>query len=137
GANGRPVTVRVTDATIDSPAFHVDVPDAVIVWSPAVSSASTRYDEATKTWVTMVPVDVRGNVMVSGAALPMADGLPGGVKGVKWRAHFRTDTPGVSVQWKWGAAVYSNLGDGYASFDVKPVDAAKLSQYDNHDRAGT
>jgi hypothetical protein len=50
---------------------------------------------------------------------------------------FTTDTPGVTVQWQWAAAVYPNFSTGYNTLGVKPVDDNKASQYQNSDHAGT
>ena len=48
-----------------------------------------------------------------------------------------SDTPGVSVQWKWAAAVYTNFSADYNALGVKPVDDNRASQYRNSDHAGT
>ncbi len=63
--------------------------------------------------------------------------IPGGLKNITWSGTIISDTPGVSVQWKWAASVYSNFSPDYNSLGVKPVDDNKASQYQNSDHAGT
>jgi hypothetical protein len=158
GLGSTPVTIHVNDATITSPQFSVEVPDAAVTFDPSATQASTAFDTATNTWVTTVPVSQSqgglgglfgflggilnpaanlGNTFVAGAALSAPDGLPGGISPVTWSANFTTDTAGVSVTWQWEAAVYSQFSSDYNALGVKPVDSNTLSQYKNSDRAGT
>src|SRR5207248_7378144 len=69
--------------------------------------------------------------------LPGPDGLPGGIKNVTWTADFWCDTAGVSVNWKWAAAVYKGFSTDYNAIGVKPVDAKAPSGYANSDQSGT
>jgi hypothetical protein len=49
---------------------------------------------------------------------------------VKWSAAYSTDSPGISFQWQWGAAVYnSSFTNTYSSLGANPAD--------NADPAGT
>ena len=43
----------------------------------------------------------------------LVGGLPGGIQNVTWSAAYTTDTPGLQLQWKWGAAVYSSFSADY------------------------
>jgi hypothetical protein len=63
--------------------------------------------------------------------------LPGGIKNVTWSGTISTDTPGVSVNWKWGAAVYTNFSTDYNAVGVKPVDDKVQNPYLNADHPGT
>jgi len=56
-------------------------------------------------------------------------GLPNGIQNATWSAAFATDTPGVTFQWQWAAAVYTQFSTTYSSLGVNPVD--------NSDPAGT
>jgi hypothetical protein len=137
GLGANPVTLRVDNATISSPQFSVAVPDAVITFSPAATVATTDFDSGTNTWVTTVPTGLGGNTFLDGVALPLPGGLPGGVKPVTWTADFTADTPGVTVQWQWAAAVYRSFDTDYNALNVKPVDSNRASPYQNSDHAGT
>lgn len=64
-------------------------------------------------------------------------GLPGGINPVTWQGSFSTDTPGVEVNWKWAAAVYTGFSSDYNALGVKPVDDNTASIYKNSDHAGT
>ena len=56
-------------------------------------------------------------------------GLPNGIQNATWSAAFATDTPGVTFQWQWAAAVYTQFSTTYGSLGANPVD--------NSDPAGT
>jgi len=137
GMGSSTVTIRVTGGSIDSPDFHVDVPDAVITLSPSVTTATTTFDAATNTWFTTAPSSGPGNVFMAGAALPIPFGLRGGVKPVTWSCVVDEDTPGLTIQWKWGAAAYLNFSSDLDTIGVKPVDSNSQSAYHNSDHAGT
>jgi len=105
----------------------IPVPDALIQFVPGLTQASTTFDATNNRWVTQVPMTdpasgrqqftVPGNIFVSGVPylLPAAIGQlpqgwgngPGASQNVTWSAEFTTDTPGVSINWQWGAAVYN------------------------------
>lgn len=141
GVGSAPVTLRVVDQTISFTANGVakslSVPDTVITVSPTSTTASTTFNTATDTWQTAVPAALSGNVFLGGMSFQPAGGLPGGIKNVTWSGEFSTDTPGVSVNWQWAAAVYSRFSTDNGSLNVKPVDDSRLSAYHNSDHAGT
>jgi SdrD B-like domain len=131
-------TIRLTDATITSGKFTVDVPDAVITITPDVTTATTTYNTQTDTWETTIPSSgFSGNVFLAGATLAAPDGLPGGIKPVVWQADFTTDTPGVNINWKWAAAVYTRFSTDYNALGVKPIDGSAANPYANSHHAGT
>jgi len=88
-------------------------------------------------WVTTVPSGIKGNTFLSGLSYLVPANLPGGIKNVTWSGTISIDTPGVSVNWQWGAAVYTNFSTAYNALGVKPVDDKTASQYKNSDHAGT
>jgi hypothetical protein len=56
-----------------------------------------------------VPVGgVTGNTFVTGVGFQVPTDFPTGIQNVTFSASFTTDTPGVTLQWQWGAAVYSS-----------------------------
>jgi len=105
----------------------IPVPDALIQFVPGLTQASTTFDATNNRWVTQVPMTdpasgrqqftVPGNIFVTGvpyllpaaiAQLPRGWGNgPGASQNVTWSAEFTTDTPGVGINWQWGAAVYN------------------------------
>jgi hypothetical protein len=137
GVGSSPVTIHVGQGTITSSAFTVNTPNADITFSPTATSATTTYDAGTNTWTTTVPTGLGGNTFLDGAALGFPSGLAGGLNPVTWSANFTTDTPGVSLQWQWAAAVYTSFSTDYGSLGVKPVDSNSVSVYHNSDHAGT
>jgi hypothetical protein len=137
GVGADPVTVHVRQATVSSAQFTVAVPDTAITFSSTAAAASTMFDAGSNTWLTTVPTSYQGNVFLAGAVLPAGGGLAGGIKPVTWQGDFTTDTPGITVQWKWAAAVYSSFSGDYNAVGVKPVDGSFANPYANSDHAGT
>src|SRR5262249_48010996 len=86
-----------------------------------------------------------GNQFLSGLGYYLPGGLAGGTKNVTWSGSLFTDQPGVSVNWKWAAAVYTQLpyvGSQVSKVDynamaIKPVADTSSSAYHNSDHAGT
>ena len=70
---------------------------------------------------------------------PTPGGFPGGIKDVSWQGMFFSTTPGLTIQWKWAAAVYHavDLSADYNALGVKPVDDTNASDYLNSHHAGT
>jgi hypothetical protein len=64
-------------------------------------------------------------------------GLPGGIDPVTISGTFGSDTPGLSFEWKWAAAVYTSFSDDLNAVGVKPIDGNDANPYDNSDHAGT
>ena len=124
--------------TANGTAYNLAVPDSDITFSPTATAATTSFNTTTHTWITNLPSNWGpGNLYLGGLSLPLPQGLPGGINPVNWQATFQTDTPGVSVNWQWGAAAYTNFSTDYNFLNVKPVDSNQLSAYKNSDHAGT
>ena len=136
-----PVTFQLTKDTIaftaNGASTTVAVPNGVVTLSPAVTTATTSFDAATNTWETMLPMKFSGNGFLDGVAVPLSAPLPGGIKNVTWEGQFTSDTPGISVNWQWSSAVYTNFGSDYNTLNVKPVDDNHVSTYQNSHHAGT
>jgi hypothetical protein len=141
GLGASPVTLNVVNGTIDftanGSAYHVNVPNASITFSPTATTATTRFDVPTNTWITNVPSNLGGNVFLAGVVLPVVTKLPGGINPVTWQATFQSSAA-ISVNWQWAAAVYNtSFSSDYNTLGVKPVDDNQASQYKNSDHAGT
>jgi hypothetical protein len=85
---------------------------------------------------------VTGNTFVTGVGFQVPADFPTGIQDATFSASFTTDTPGVTLQWQWGAAVYnSSFSTTYANsgnsnlLGVNPEDGSA----DTHgmDAAGT
>jgi hypothetical protein len=137
GLGSSPVTVRLDSSTVSSASFNVSAPNAAITFSPTATAAVTSFDAGSNTWLTTVPSRLGGNTFLDGVALPVPNGLPGGINPVTWGGNFTTDTPGVTVNWQWAAAVYKQFSADNNALGVKPVDDNHASAYQNSDHAGT
>jgi hypothetical protein len=134
-------TVTFTNSTISFIANGVNhtlaVPDSSIKFSPSATCAVVSFDTVDHRWDITVPVSGSDEIFLSGLAFPVpAAGLPGGIQNVTWTGTFGTNTPGLSFQWKWGAAVYTSFSTAYNSLDIKPTHDNACS-YNNSDHAGT
>jgi hypothetical protein len=137
GMGSNPVTIRVTNQTVTSGRFAVNLPDAVVTIWPTAGQATTNFDASTNTWTTVRPSAFGGNTFMSGIGYSVPSTLPGGIKSVVWRGTFASDRAGVTLKWRWAAAVYRQFSTDLAALGVKPCDGDKYSSYVNSDRAGT
>jgi len=142
GVNSRPVTIFYGGAsvnfTVNGNPVNVNIPAAIIMFSPSATTASTSYDAGSDTWITVLPADYSGNVFLSGAAYQLPSNYPGGINPVIWSGEFSSDTVGISAQWQWASAVYTSFSNDPNAAGVKAVDDNKLNPpYLNSDHAGT
>jgi hypothetical protein len=142
GRNGREVAVRFDRSTISFTAnnvnYVVNVPVNTIIFSAAVTQASTTYDSTTDSWTTLVPVGYTGNVFLSGVAFKVPpEGLPGGISNIAWTGRFSSASSGLSVDWKWAAAVYDVFSSDESALGVKAIDGNQFNIFANSDHAGT
>src|SRR6266568_5061209 len=104
------VTIHVEDGAIDFTAggtpYHVAVPNGVIVLTAGATTASAVYDPTDNDWDVSAPIGGTGDIFMSGVEVPVNANLSGGIKNVTWSGAFWSDTPNVTVNWKWAAAVY-------------------------------
>jgi hypothetical protein len=141
GLGSSPVTLHFTSQVVTFAAngttYSLAAPDSVLTFSPTATAATTTFDSSSNSWVTTLPSSFGGNAFLGGLAFPVTTALPGGINPVTWQGRFWSDSPGVSVNWQWAAAVYTSFSTNYAALDVKPVDDPQLSVYKNSDHAGT
>jgi hypothetical protein len=141
GLGSGPVTLDFTNQAITFTAngtnYNVSVPNAAVTFSPTATQATTTFDTGSNTWVTTLPMKFSGNGFLSGVAVPVPSGLPGGINPVTWKGQLQSNTAGVSVNWQWATAVYTTFATDYNSLNVKPVDDNHASAYQNSDHAGT
>jgi hypothetical protein len=122
GGNAAQVKLYLTNSTISFTAngipYNVSVPNAVVTFNSASlsSGAKTTYDLTNGRWSTAVAkTGLTGNTFVTGVAFPVPADFPTGIQNVAWSTSFSTDTPGITLQWQWGAAVYSSFSTTYAT----------------------
>jgi hypothetical protein len=84
-------------------------------------------------WQTSVPAQFSGNGFLSGLAVVTPYAIPGGAT-VTWTAALTSDTPNLSVNWQFSAAVYSQFGTNGA-IQAKACDDSRFSG--SSDPAGT
>src|SRR6267378_6178325 len=139
GSSGATINVAPSKITFTAGTtpYTVNVPAAVVSIDPHATSAATSYDATSATWRTTLPLQWSGNAFLMGVSLPLTANLPGGINPVTWSAAFVTDPPGLTINWQWAAAVYTQFASDYNSLHVKPVDDPHLSAYQNSDHAGT
>jgi len=135
------VTITFTNQTITIPGFGtVNVPNGTVKFDPAVNFATTTFDPSGNS-TTTVPSNptLKGNTFFSALDFLVPANLPGGIKNVTWSGTISVDTPGVSVNWQWAAAVYPNahFSADPSLLGVKPVDDKVQNPYLNADHAGT
>src|SRR5260370_5209966 len=134
GLSASPTTIFVTHATITFTAngknYSLTVPDSGITFSTSTSVATTDFEVLSKEigsplgWATDLPFSgLAGNDFLAAVTFPVpAGGLPSGIKNVIWQATLSSDTSGLTLNWPWGAAVYTNFGADYNSLGVQPTD---------------
>jgi len=146
GVNARSVELLFSNSSITFSVNHVPqtitVPDGQLIFSPNTTTATTTFNPnlgTNGTWVTNVPSSGNlGKDFIVGVAVPVpAGGWPGGINPVTWTGTYETNATGVTVQWQWATAVYTQFTTNYGNLGVKPVDSNTENVYPNSDHAGT
>jgi hypothetical protein len=155
GLGAETTTLKVTDGSVsftaNGSAYAVSVPNTTMTFTPLATRATVSY--SADGWLVTTPPAFNGNVFLAGAGLKapaaggllggllgglgLAGGFPGGIHNVTWKANFAADTPGLTVNWQWGAAIYINFNTSLTVLGVKAVDDPQVDHFGNADRAGT
>jgi hypothetical protein len=115
--------------------FADSAPNAQITFSPTATCTTTTFSTMTNTWMTTVPVKGDDEIFLTGIPVPSAD-LQGGAR-VSWEGTFDTGgISGLTIDWKWGAAVYTNFSTDLNALMVKPGHRTACGER-NADHAGT
>jgi hypothetical protein len=117
-------------------AYSLTVPNAVVTFDPSASCASTTFDTSSQTWRTIAPLSGSDEIFISGLAFPVPSGFSKVNGNVNWQGSMSSDTPGVTVQWKWGAAVYNTFTTDYNEIAPKAAHSNTCA-LNNSDHAGT
>jgi hypothetical protein len=145
GSNPAQVKLYMTNSTINFTAngtsYSVPVPNAVVTFN-STTALGTTYSTTSSRWSTSIPASkLTGNTFVAGVAFQVPANFPAGIQNVSWSAAFSTDIPGITLQWQWGAAVYTSLSTTYATstnsnaLGVNPEDG--VADPNGSDPAGT
>jgi hypothetical protein len=122
-----PTIVNITNLSISFGGQTYAMPDATVTFSPTATVASTHFDTASNRWVTTVPSGQAGaDPFMSGLALMLPNGLPGGQNPVVMQGTFSSNAP-VSISWQWSAADYSQFSTDYNALGVLAVDGGGQS----------
>jgi len=142
--------------TVDNTNVTLNVPDAYVTFSNGVAAATTTFTNGQ--WITITKPGLSGNTFLSGLAWQIPFSLNNNinnrnshcwgkdsgnpcnsrcqVESATWCGRFAVDTPGVAIQWQWGAVVETTLNTNCNVLGVKPVDDNKSSCWKNSDPAG-
>ena len=138
GAGTDPVTIYFTNGVISFTAnnvqYNLNVPNARIRFDASVTSASTQF--INNEWVTVVPRAYTSDVFMAGLSYLVPVNFPGNYMNVNWAANISIDKPGISLAWRWAAAVYTTFA-GNSGINVKPINGTTQNPYPNSDRAST
>ena len=133
-----PVTFNVTNSkitfTANSQQYTLNVPDSRIRFDATVTSASTQF--INNVWETAVPRTYTSYVFMSGLSYLVPSNLPGNISNIKWTADISIDKTGITVSWKWAAAVYTSFA-GHAGLNIKPIGGLCKIHIQHSDKAGT
>jgi hypothetical protein len=120
-------TVSFTDATLGN-TYNISLPNEVLTFDSGASSSSLSY--ATK-WTGTFPKSgtssSAGNPFMTGLMYDVpASGISGGINPVTMTALFSTDQAGVSINWQWSAAVYTQTQANPNNLNVLAADGSGL-----------
>ena len=111
GTGTDPVTMNITNGVISFTAnnvqYNLNVPNARIRFDASVTSASTQF--INNEWETVVPRNYTSDVFMGGLSYLVPVNFPGNYMNVKWTTNISIDKPGISVGWRWAAAVYTSF----------------------------
>jgi hypothetical protein len=104
--------------------YNIALPDEVLTFDSAASSASLSY---TTKWNETVPKSGASNPFLTGVGFQVpASGISGGINPVTMTASFSTDVSGVSLNWQWAAAVYTQWQTNPNNLNVLATDGSGL-----------
>jgi len=138
GTGTDPVTINITNGIITFTANNVQytlsVPNARIRLDASVTSATTQFINGE--WETVVPRNYTSDIFMGGLSYVVPVNFPGNYTNVKWTTNISIDKSGISVGWRWAAAVYTSFA-GHSGLNVKSINGSTQNPYANLDRAGT
>ena len=143
GAPSTPFDVFVVNAGVTFSSggtnYVVSLPDAVLHFDNNLSQATTSFNAVNDTWLTNTPTGLSGNYFLDAKGFQVpGGGLPGGISPVTMTADFTSSVIGLTLTWKWAAAVYTTFSSDLNALGVKASDAgSNATPFGNTDKAGT
>ena len=140
------IDVRQSRITFGSWPYIITMPDSTVVLDPSISVPRRLWSDAEKLNAAYSPSQVSTEALFD--ALPYEAPepfIPRSSGPVTWTATFAASRPGITIDWAWSAAVYSQFG-AVGSFQLKPLSgpiaqvdpqAGPPNLYENADPAGT
>src|SRR5579871_729629 len=101
--------------------YTESLPDSVISLSSSTTTATASFDDVNNEWDINLPTNFPGNAFMGGGVVGVPVNLPGNIKNVTWTGDFTSGTSGLTVNWQWGAAVYTNFGNDYNLDNIMPL----------------
>jgi|SRR5579883_498465 len=139
------IDVRQSRITFGGWPYVIAMPDSTLVLDPSISTPR-RFWTDDRLFVAYSPSQISPEALLD--ALPYeapASFIPRSGDPVTWTATFVASRPGITIEWAWGAAVYSQFG-AIGTFALKPLSgpiaqvdpqAGAPNSYENADPAGT
>lgn len=119
-----PVNIYAVDGVIsftaNSQVYNIAVPNGTITFNPSTTTASTSFTDSQ--WSTVAKTSSTNTFLVGVQFAVPAGGLPKNIKNVSFTVGFMSDTPGITLNWKWGAAVYTQFNT-YDNIGVWPTNS--------------
>ena len=117
--------------------YTLPVPDSVIRFSPLRTCSTTAFQGRRQVWITKMPLKGDDEIFLAGLSFLVPSGFGGVTNPVTWSGTFSVpEGSGMSAQWKWAAAVYTQFTDRYNQLQVKSGHQTSCN-FNNGDHAGT
>ena len=116
--------------------YQLPVPNSQVTFSPSATCTSTTFDTQTGSWNVTVPLKGDDEIFLAGLSYPVPSNFGKVTGNVTWSGDFQSYTSNVGVQWKWGAAVYSQFTQDYNAIMAKAAHQTACG-LDGSDHAGT
>ena len=151
-SDGSPITspirmyVRHSHVTFGRWPYAIAMPDSTVLLDPSISVPRRLWSGLENLDVAYSPSQVSREALFDALAYRAPEPfIPRSSGPVTWTATFAASRPGVTIEWAWGAAVYSQIGP-VGTFRLKPLSgpiaqvdpqAGAPDLYENADPAGT
>jgi hypothetical protein len=140
------IDVRQSRITFGSSPYAITMPDSTVVLDPSIRVPRRLWTGPGQLSVAYSPSQLSNEALFDALAYDAPESfIPRSSGPVMWTATFTASRPGVTIDWAWSAAVYSQFG-AVGSFQLKPLSgpiaqvdpqAGQPNLYENADAAGT
>ena len=117
--------ITITGGKITFGPSTLNVPDAVITFSPTATCAQTTFNVVFNRWETTLPLSAAGHadeIFAAGIAFLIPSGFPQNVNNVTWTANINSSAPGLQVTWQFGVSNWltSHNGTSFPTLSKSP-----------------